>query len=57
MQGGGGGSVAKCGRPQNSNFYQKFRSSFSVLCAKRRHSTQQLIINSITEVSESFVVR
>ena len=50
--------MAKCGRPQNSNFYQNFQSSFSVLCAKRQHSTQQLIIdNSITDVSESFVVR
>ena len=33
-QGGGGSvTVAKCGRPQNSNFYQNFRSLliFSVL--------------------------
>ena len=52
--------MAKCGRPQNSNFYQNFRSLFSVLCAKRQHSTQKLNITSlrlITEVSESFVVK
>ena len=49
--------MAKCGRPQNPNFYQSFRSLFSVLCAKRQHSTQYLVINSITEVSESFVVK
>ena len=30
-QGGRGGSVAKCGRPQNSNFYLNFRSLFIVL--------------------------
>ena len=35
---GGGGSVAKCGRPQNSNFYQNFRSLFSVLSANSRGS-------------------
>ena len=29
---------------------------FSVLCAKIQHSTQKLIINSITEVSESFLL-
>ena len=49
--------MAKCGRPQNSNFYQNFRCLSSVLCAKRHNLTQELIINSITAVSESFVVR
>ena len=53
----GGVSVGKCRRPQNSNFYQNFRSLFSAPCAKRQHSIQYLIINSITEVSESFVVK
>ena len=47
---GEGGSVAKCGRPQNSNVYQNFRS-FLVYYGLKDN------INSITEVSESIVVR
>ena len=31
--------MAKCERTLNSNFYQNFWSLFSVLCAKRQHST------------------
>ena len=43
-QGGGGGSGAKSGRPQIEIFCQNFRSFNSVLCAKRRELTRQLII-------------
>ena len=28
--------MTKCGRPQNSNFFQNFRSLFSVLCDESR---------------------
>ena len=45
---GGGGLVAKSGRPQIQLFYQNFRSLDSVQCANRQHLPQQITNDHLT---------
>ena len=55
-RGGRGGQWRNADVLRIQYFYQNSRSLFSALCVKRQHPTHLLIINSIKEVAESFVV-